>query len=170
MKLEVKCSKCGLVKLAYAHTKVCVDCYYIRSKKYRDQKIASKICRYCTRRVRGSYTVCTVCRPKHAQASLEWSRANPVARSALGKKSHRKAKTDVIARYGGKCACCGESRIEFMSVDHINGGGSKHRKEIPSNLYTWLRQQGYPDGFRVLCLNCNLSIGFFGYCPHQREV
>jgi hypothetical protein len=34
-------------------------------------------------------------------------------------------------------------------------------------MYTWLRNQGYPNGFRTLCHNCNLARGFYGYCPHE---
>jgi hypothetical protein len=31
-----------------------------------------------------------------------------------------------------------------------------------------MRDQGYPPGFRVLCHNCNMAIGLFGVCPHER--
>jgi hypothetical protein len=36
-------------------------------------------------------------------------------------------------------------------------------------LYLWLKRNNYPTGFRVLCHNCNLAIGFYGYCPHHRQ-
>lgn len=80
----------------------------------------------------------------------------------------------VIEHYGGKCVCCGESRLEFLALDHINGGGSKHRREFGSgHLYHWVLKQNFPEGFQVLCHNCNLSLGHYGYCPHgtiTREV
>ena len=86
-------------------------------------------------------------------------------------------KLAVFEKYGGaRCACCAEERLEFLSIDHINGGGAKHREQITgdrrngSNLYFWLRTQGFPPGFRVLCMNCNFAIGHFGYCPHERET
>jgi hypothetical protein len=65
------------------------------------------------------------------------------------------------------CACCEETRLEFLSIDHINGGGGKHIREIGSNLARWLTKQGFPDGYRVLCHNCNFALGHYGYCPHQ---
>lgn len=33
----------------------------------------------------------------------------------------------------------------------------------------WLKKNNYPPGFRVLCMNCNFSLGMRGYCPHQKE-
>jgi hypothetical protein len=55
-----------------------------------------------------------------------------------------------------------------LAIDHIKGGGSKHRKEV-RHLYSWLRREGFPSGFRILCHNCNLARGVYGYCPHERE-
>jgi hypothetical protein len=83
----------------------------------------------------------------------------------------RKAKLEVMTHYcDGEphCVCCGESNFEFLSFDHINGGGRKHREEIKSyQMPYWLKKNGYPEGFRVLCHNCNQSYGMWGYCPHQ---
>jgi hypothetical protein len=31
----------------------------------------------------------------------------------------------------------------------------------------WLRKNGFPKGFRVLCHNCNFAHGHYGYCPHK---
>lgn len=69
------------------------------------------------------------------------------------------------------CACCGEARYEFLCLDHINGGGTKHRKEQESKGGYWrsFKKKGWPDGFRVLCHNCNMSIGAWGHCPHELE-
>jgi hypothetical protein len=34
-----------------------------------------------------------------------------------------------------------------------------------------LKRRGYPqEGYTILCFNCNLSRGFFGYCPHERAL
>ena len=72
------------------------------------------------------------------------------------------------------CACpgCGEARLEFLTIDHINVSVNKHRQEIGDNgssLMHWLIVNDYPDGYRVLCMNCNHSYGR-GYCPHQYEA
>lgn len=81
-----------------------------------------------------------------------------------------RVRAGVLEAYGGefpRCACCGEERTEFLAVDHINGGGVKHLKEINGNLYLWLRKNNYPRGFRLLCHNCNFSLGAYGHCPHN---
>ncbi len=89
-------------------------------------------------------------------------------------KYNRKIKLEVLSHYGGAppvCACCGEAAMEFLSIDHIKGGGSRHRRELNrSNLYGYLKKTGYPDGYRVLCMNCNFALGHFGYCPHGGEI
>lgn len=84
-------------------------------------------------------------------------------------------KLEVMSHYGGaKCACCDEDHHEFLQFDHIDGNGAEHRRNLTGNardgrnLAFWLRKNGYPPGFRVLCTNCNFALGHFGSCPHQR--
>jgi hypothetical protein len=81
-------------------------------------------------------------------------------------------KDAVFKAYGGyTCACCGESHShEFMCIDHVNGGGNKHRAECKlwgDRLYRWLRDNNFPPGFQVLCANCNQAKRNHGECPHQ---
>ena len=87
------------------------------------------------------------------------------------KAENRRLREDVIRAYGGECACCGESEYEFMSVDHINCGGIRHIRSLglktQQQFYRWLRQNSYPEGFRILCHNCNQSYGHYAYCPHE---
>lgn len=97
---------------------------------------------------------------------------NPEHVRNRAKKSRIKIKVLAIQAYGGQCACCGEKELEFLSIDHINGGGRQHKKTIgggSGDLYRFVRLNGFPPGFQVLCLNCNLSkhIGG-GVCAHKR--
>lgn len=66
---------------------------------------------------------------------------------------------ETMNAYGGKCACCGESHLAFLELDHINGGGIAHRKEIGGQgnvFYMKLRTLGFPkDNLQVLCANCH---------------
>jgi hypothetical protein len=58
----------------------------------------------------------------------------------------------------------------FLSIEHKNGGGRKHREEIGGNqaIYHWLIQHNFPPEFGLLCFNCNCASGFRGgHCPHQ---
>jgi hypothetical protein len=106
-------------------------------------------------------------REKEILRKREWRKKN-LERDLLSKREDRKIlRQKIISAYGGKCACCGESRIEFLGIDHIGGGGNKHRKSIKNNLYSWLVKQNFPKGFRMLCHNCNQSLGHYGYCPHN---
>lgn len=85
--------------------------------------------------------------------------------------STRARKMRVLEAYGGlQCHCvgCDITEFEFLTIDHIDGGGSKHREKI-HNIYSWLIRNEFPKGFRVLCMNCNLALGRYGYCPHQTE-
>lgn len=67
-----------------------------------------------------------------------------------------------------ECDCCGESDIRLLTIDHINGGGKQHRiKNKIKHIYEYLYYNNYPDGYRVLCWNCNKSYGQYGYCPHN---
>jgi hypothetical protein len=90
-------------------------------------------------------------------------------------KEHREqARLDIIANYGGKCACCGETEPLFLEIDHVNGGGSTDRKNGLSGtmMYLKLKEQGYPkDDYQLLCANCNH--GKFrngGVCPHYNRL
>jgi 5-methylcytosine-specific restriction endonuclease McrA len=86
------------------------------------------------------------------------------------RKSHLERKDIIIAHYGGKCQCCGETQKEFLSVDHINGGGREHKKTLGltgDGFYRWIIKNNFPDDLRILCYNCNLSMGHLGYCPHE---
>jgi len=72
-----------------------------------------------------------------------------------------------------KCECCEETLLEFLCLDHTDGGGNKHRKTLgdPSgtSIYQWIIKNNFPKGFRVLCYNCNNAYGHYGYCPHKMK-
>lgn len=58
------------------------------------------------------------------------------------------------------CASCGITDIDVLCLDHINNDGAEHRKlagRAGTVTYGWLKKRGYPDGFQVLCANCNLK-------------
>lgn len=91
--------------------------------------------------------------------------------SAL-KARDKSLKLEIITAYGGKCNCCGETHFEFLTIDHTEGGGAEHRRQKGKGrgIYKDLKARGFPkEGYRLLCLNCNISLGFYGYCPHKPE-
>lgn len=112
-------------------------------------------------------------RAKCLSASQRCYRRHAEDRKAYRKRVQQIEKRMAFEAYGGKCACCGEAGIHFLSIDHIHGGGNKHRREIGSGgyrFYVWLRLRNYPPGYQVLCFNCNMGRAFNGggVCPHQR--
>jgi len=84
------------------------------------------------------------------------------------KANQQKTRRFCLEHYGGQCACCGENSYEFLCIDHINGGGHQHRKKVGHgySFLLWLKKNNMPEGYRILCHNCNMATGLYGYCPH----
>ena len=137
-----------------------------------------RICRVCNKEFKltkhnfyfsGGYFASN-CRECHNKEN--WKNYGKKA-SARQKIYDKKIRFSALQAYSGKypkCSCCDESIIEFLGIDHIDGGGSIHRKELTklgTTLYLWLRKNNYPNGYQVLCHNCNLAKGFYGVCPHK---
>lgn len=82
-------------------------------------------------------------------------------------------RTRVIVLLGARCECCGETHHEFLAIDHVEGGGFQERKKM--NAVQMLKQiEGMnvmerQRKYRLLCHNCNASLGFYGYCAHEME-
>jgi hypothetical protein len=99
------------------------------------------------------------------------------AEAAKTKRLQAECKDAVFAAYGGyRCACCSEGERLFLSIDHINNDGNIERNSgaysgSGSGFYQWLRKQGFPAGYQVLCMNCQVGKHKNGgVCPHQRKV
>lgn len=95
-----------------------------------------------------------------------------IPKSAIQTRHTRKIKVEVVAAYGGKCSCCGETDTVRLAIDHINGNGIQDRDKLGRGrvMYVHLRKLGYPkDDYQLLCHNCNMSKGFWGVCPHQER-
>ena len=101
-------------------------------------------------------------RADHRDAILAWNHAYwvRIRLEALNHYSHGEL----------KCACCGEREYKFLCLDHIDGGGTQHRKSLGSKyILSYLKQAGWPEGYQVLCHNCNMAKGFYGVCPHKEK-
>ena len=125
------------------------------------------------------------CRSCFAYKARYWRKRNPIkarekyyrayckcqtSKQELGRLGHQQRKIRVLTHYsGGKCACvlCGFDNLKALSIDHINGGGLKHRRELGidsgSNFYVWLEKENLPEGFRTLCMNCQ-------YIEHNKRM
>ena len=74
-----------------------------------------------------------------------------------------KQKEAVMSHYSGGapiCVKCGITDIDVLTIDHINGNGSSHRRAIGIEgnfFYRWLIRNNYPKGYQALCFNCNIK-------------
>lgn len=147
-------------------------------------------CRKTFARTNDKRALCSTCRPaltkpcaacgKEFVGSMDQRRYCSVAcresRLAVQRKVSRdELRLQVLRAYSGEtpsCVCCGETLLHFLALDHIDGGGRRQRKELGGGGYwTWLKNNNYPPGFRVLCHNCNLGRQFNGgVCPHDTLV
>jgi len=157
MESDHVCRECG-VKLTdenwYAsnkktHNYICKKCNYERDKKWQQNN-----------------------REVYNQIVKKWRQNNRDKYNQSQRELNHQLRDEAIDAYGGKCKCCGETRREFLTIDHIDGNGRKHRREIGvrgSDFYGWLKQNNYPKGFQVLCFNCNCGKGTYSVSPHDKE-
>jgi len=112
-----------------------------------------------------------VCKSCHLAIKAEHrKKCKEIGVMNYSQRTRQRLRLEIIKHYGGEnpcCACCGKSHIEFLAIDHVSGGGAKHRRLLGGGLYIWLKRNNFPSGYRVLCHNCNQSLGAYGYCPHQ---
>ena len=73
-------------------------------------------------------------------------------------------KIEVMSYYSNgsiKCAHCGFDNLNALTLDHIADNGAQQRRDLgfPKGgirMYRWLKANDFPDGYQVLCANCNL--------------
>jgi hypothetical protein len=78
----------------------------------------------------------------------------------------------VFAGYGGRCACCGEDDPNVLELDHVCGGGNRHRKitGVGHLAYRWVVRNDFPqDLFQLLCGNCHNAKTRTGDCSYRRS-
>ena len=153
------CRKCGI--------KLTDENWYASFKK-----IPNYICKKCKNKYNKEWQQKN--RDRCNQLTKKWKQNNRDRCNQLNRESNYRLKDEVFDAYGGKCACCGETRKEYLSIDHIDGNGNKQKREIgvagSDDLYRWLRQNNYPEGFQVLCFNCNCGKGSYSVCPCDKEI
>lgn len=154
-----KVTSCGCERVnRIAETRVCAHCKkMLPFRKFYRAKPGNQPTSYCIE--------CAKIR-KRSQHQKNPDRSRQRAAIAT-----RRVREDVFNHYGNRCACCGEDGAIFLAIDHIGGGGSRHRKSLGamgSNFYKWLRREKFPKGYQTLCSNCNWAKhANGGVCPHK---
>lgn len=110
------------------------------------------------------------CKPCRAEWDSQWTKTLNLHAARARQWQYKR---ECIDAYGGVCACCGEDRLYFLSIDHVAGDGGAERKGNGNRggaaFYNQLRKEGYPQNgkYQVLCFNCNLAKGSKLECPCQ---
>ncbi len=159
--------------------RICIRC----KQEYQPTSGPQKYCSDCRQFARYAYNLNW--RKKHPEQRRlideRFIAGDPVYYRELKKyvyyRWRENLRREVFGHYSNntfKCACCGESEQDFLVIDHINGNGNKHRREIFGKINAggyrmqrWLVKEGFPSGFQLLCANCNTSRGKHDECIHK---
>src|SRR3990167_2754347 len=140
--------------------------YKTKSPTLRARRLANGLCANCgARPPREDRKTCSPC----YDAVTRWREKNRDQHLA-NKRNWRGSydpvlRQDVLLAYGSSCACCGETRDPFLTIDHINGDSPEGPKKFRGSvLYAWLRKNGFPAGYRILCCNCNFATRYRDPC------
>jgi hypothetical protein len=125
--------------------------------KTRKKYLKNGLCFYCGAAQDPGFSLCLAHRQKQEKMNVRY---------------RDKLRDEIIKQYGGKCVCCGESHFGFLTMDHPNNDGAEHRRKTGCGtgvkFYQWLRKNGYPKEFQILCWNCNCGKrDNGGVCPHK---
>lgn len=198
-KLRV-CQRCKETKVEddfEGRRHVCKVCRAGYKRELRKHQFAQLRCIACGKEHNSGRRRCDTCRARKREDHARRSAARRERRKCavcgvdlLGRqqkrcaecaaKSHdwrvsrrQEVKRHVIDHYGGVCACCSETCLSMLTIDHVAGDGSKHRRQLGRGrrggfeFYQWLIRAGLPTGFAVLCFNCNYSKYLnSGVCEH----
>jgi len=129
----------------------------LASKKYYEKIKANPITREEAKRKAKKYRVDNI--EKDREKVRRYYYSHHEAMKTRSKPRQDAIKLKVLTHYGnGKTACirCGFDDLRALSLDHINGGGYQHRKQVGSgiHLYNWIIKNEFPEGFQTLCMNC----------------
>jgi len=112
---------------------------------------------------------------RERQRIQQWQRDHPENTRDRNRRSRLKLRRETLEAYGGVCQCCGEDDERFLTLDHVNNDGATEREQLGIKrggdtiaLFRRLRTAGWPEGYQVLCWNCNCGRHLNGgVCPHQ---
>src|SRR5579864_1401611 len=145
---QKRCSVCLLLKPPTSK-------YF--SKEPRRFDGLESICRACeTKRLRAYYI-------KNRDRIIEYNRrysrrqykADPTRKTLRIAARRKLIRQQVLAYYGkdgqAVCCCCDEHTLEFLCIDHVNGGGKEERKILRGESFYRYLLRDKPAGYQTLC-------------------
>lgn len=102
---------------------------------------------------------------KHIEKRRQYERLRSKQKVIENVERRRKRKQECFSHYSDekiKCAICGIDDLDVLTLDHINGGGKKERDSFckgrgGDRMYSFLKRNKYPPGYRILCFNHNFK-------------
>ena len=88
-----------------------------------------------------------MCKPEYRR---QYYKRTKNIRDAYCRNWRRKARLELIAKFGGKCAHCMIDNPDVLDFDHIHNDGHKDPKR---NIVFLVKEK--PERFQLLCKNCN---------------
>ena len=107
--------------------------------------------------------------PEYKAYMKEYSkkyRRNPeykAKKNARTRETRAQLRLEILNHYSNNslvCAHCGYDDVRALDLDHVENCGGEHRKKVGRrgatyDIYAELKRNGFPDGYQVLCRNCN---------------
>ena len=142
MEANKKCTKCG-------ETKPLLEFYRARGG------------------VGGRAARCRVCTLEYMHEYQKKPKAK-----ACQREYKMRVKSAAFNRIGGmRCALCGCDEMIFLTVDHADGNGVAHRKQLQGRgrgggpVYSWIVKASDEElakwNLRILCYNCNCALNYY---------
>lgn len=145
---ERKCSACGVVLAKESwrkgernsHHLICASCArsYARNRRKLPEVFAAE-------------------KERHRS----WLKRNASKARVYFAVHNLQIKLAVLRHYSSfkpSCKVCGVDILASLALDHTGDDGTEFRRKtgiVGHELYWYLMRRGFPDGFQVLCSNCN---------------
>jgi hypothetical protein len=154
-----KCAVCGDVLTS-------INGYVLRLKS--GESSFRKRCRKCEYHFQKDYNTRWAADHRDyflRRIKLDYTKRGDILR-ALSRANRAKLKKEVLSHYSGNPPFCVNpykihddlfTDIRCLTIDHVNGRGLAHklREGISGGgMCAWLKRNNYPNGYQVLCMNC----------------
>lgn len=135
-----------------------------REQVWRAKKKAAKCCTSCG----ATDVVGTRCEPCKAHRKALYSKKYKERYHGMKTERRSVLRQAVFDLLGNKCACCGETGVRFLTLDHSKNDGGRERNQGRKMSMMRGVLAGERHDIQILCFNCNCGKELnSGVCPHK---